>query len=140
MTIECHLYVMSCHATFMYSYVIHMSLVCTRMSSVCHSYVLVCLLYVTRKYSYVIRMSFIYPLVCTCMSSVCHSYVVYHEPSSFNTTLNVHNLSLIFILTFCQYQHKEEIQSLRKLIFYKYWHSLIRKVQFRGVFRILSNI
>ena len=121
------------------------------MSSVCHSYVLVCHPYVTRMYSYVFRMS----LVCTRMSSVCHSYThsyvfvchpcatrmwFYHEPWSFNTTLNVHNLSLTFILTFCQYQHKEEIQSLRKLIFYKYWHSLIRKVQFRGVFRILSNI
>ena len=101
------------------------------MSSVCHSYVLVCHPYVTRMYSYVFRMS----LVCTRMSSVCHSYThsyvlvchpcvtrmwFYHEPWSFNATLNVHNLSLIFILTFCQYQHKEEIQSLRKLIFYKY--------------------
>ena len=86
--------------------------------------------YVARMYSYVIRMS----LVCTRMSSVCHSYThtyvlachpcvtrvwFYHEPRSSNATLNVHKLSLIFILGFCQYQHKEEIQSLRKLIFYK---------------------
>ena len=107
-----------------------MLLVCTRMSSVCHSYVLVCLPYVTGMYSYFIRMS----LVCTRMSSVCHSYThtyvlachpcvtrvwFYHEPRSSNATLNVHKLSLIFILGFCQYQHKEEIQSLRKLIFYK---------------------
>ena len=82
-----------------------------RMSFVCHSYVLVCHPYVTRMYSYVFRMS----LVCTRMSSVCHSYThsyvlvchpcvtrmwFYHEPWSFNATLNVHNLSLIFILTF----------------------------------------
>ena len=113
MSSVCHSYVLVClpYVTGMYSYFIRMSLVCTRMSSVCHSYVLVCHPYVTRMYSYVFRMS----LVCTRMSSVCHSYThsyvlvchpcvtrmwFYHEPWSFNATLNVHNLSLIFILTF----------------------------------------
>ena len=113
----------------MYSYVIRMSLVCTRMSSICHWYVLVFHPYVTGMYSYVIRMSLVctrMSSVChsyvlerlpyvTRMSSVCHSYThsyvlvchpcvtrmwFYHEPWSFNATLNVHNLSLIFILTF----------------------------------------
>ena len=77
--------------------------ICTLMSSACHSHVVVCHPYVTRRRSYVIRMS----LVCTRMSYVCHSYVLvchpyvtrmrfYHEPSNI---IQYSNISLLQLAT-----------------------------------------
>ena len=54
-------------------------------------------------------------------------------------TLNIHNPSLIFNLAFCQYQHKEDSFFAETNIL-QILNSLITKVQFRGVFRALSDI